>query len=80
MSFSCFSLPSGKILKLTLKKKYCNCPKNERNWLKNAVMCLKDAIEMANSADPDQTAPLGISLIRVCIVCSDLPVLILRIL
>ena len=37
----------------------------------NAVTSLKDADGMANSADPDQTAPLG-SLIWVYTDCSDL--------
>ena len=38
----------------------------------------KDADEMANSVDPDQTAPLGSSLIWVCTVCLDLCLPILR--
>ena len=41
-------------------------------------MLPKDANEMANSVDPDQTAPLGSSLIWVCTVCSDLSVPIFR--
>ena len=28
-------------------------------WLYNRVMCQNDADGMANSVDPDQTAPLG---------------------
>ena len=28
-------------------------------WLYHRVMCPNDADEMANSVDPDQTAPLG---------------------
>ena len=39
----------------------------------------KDANGMETSADPDQTAPLGSSLIWACTVCSDLYVPILRI-
>ena len=35
-------------------------------------MRLKEATGIANSVDPDQTAPFRSSLIRVCIVCSDL--------
>ena len=40
----------------------------------------KDADRMANSVDPDQTAPFRSSLVLVCTVCSDLSVPILRIL
>ena len=43
----------------------------------NAVTCPKDLAGMANSVDPDQTAPRS-SLIWVCTVCSDVSVLILR--
>ena len=46
----------------------------------NEAMNPKDAEGMANSADPDQTAPFRGSLIWVCTVCSDLPVPILGIL
>ena len=35
------------------------CPKMEQVWLNNAAMCPKDADGMANSVEPDQTAPLG---------------------
>ena len=35
-------------------------------------MCLKDPDRLANSVDPDQTAPLRSSLIWVCTVHSDL--------
>ena len=31
-------------------------------WLYNRVMSLNDADGMANSVDPDQTAPLGVCL------------------
>ena len=40
----------------------------------------KDADGIANSVDPDQTAPFRSSLIWVCTVSSDLPVPIFRIL
>ena len=36
-----------------------NCPENGTAWLNNAVMHPKDADRMANSEDPDQTAPSG---------------------
>ena len=44
----------------------------------SAVTRPKDADGMANSVDPDQTAPRS-SLIWICTVCSDLSVSILRI-
>ena len=51
-------------------------------WLYHRVMSPNDADGMANSADPDQTAPMVNSvdpdqtapLIWVCTVCSDLSV------
>ena len=48
-------------------------------WFYYAVMCLQEADGMANCVDPDQTAPRS-SLIWFFTVCSDLSVLILRIL
>ena len=42
-------------------------------------MSLKDADGMANSVDPDQTAPTRSSLIWIYTICSDLSVTILRI-
>ena len=55
-------------------------------WLYHRVMSPNDADGMANSVDPDQTAPLGAadcssrsSLIWVCTVCPDLSVRKLRI-
>ena len=42
-------------------------------------MCQRNADGMANSVDPDQTAPAGSSLIRVCAVCLCLSVLIFKI-
>ena len=39
----------------------------------------KDVERMANSVDPDQTAPQESSLIRIYTVCSDIYVLIFRI-
>ena len=37
----------------------CNHSKIWTTWLYHVVMSPKDADGMANSADPDQTAPLG---------------------
>ena len=37
----------------------CNHPKMLTSWLYQRVMHPKDADGMANSVDPDQTAPLG---------------------
>ena len=48
-----------KILKLGHQKSPCNFPKNRTVWFNNAVMHPKDADGMANSVDPDQTAPQG---------------------
>ena len=38
----------------------CNHPKSWTWWLYFRVMHLNDADGMANSVDPDQTAPLGV--------------------
>ena len=38
---------------------YNNCSKLGTLWSYNVGMCPKDADGMANSVDPDQTAPLG---------------------
>ena len=40
-------------------KNYCNHPKSWKRWLFLTVMHPKDAEGIANSVDPDQTAPLG---------------------
>ena len=54
------------------RKLCCNVPKiqTKRPYLR--VFCQKDLNEIANSEDPDQTAPLGSSLIWVCTVWPDL--------
>ena len=57
-----------------IQKIFCNHPKSWTRWLFLRVMHPKDAAEIANSVDPDQTAPL----IWVCTVCSDLSVQKLR--
>ena len=38
---------------------YHNCPKNLTVWFSSAAVQSRDADGMANSVDPDQTAPLG---------------------
>ena len=60
-------------------RKICyNHPKSLTMWFYLRVMCPNDAEGIANSVDPDQTAPLGAfsrsSLIWVCTVCPDLSV------
>ena len=58
-------------------KNYCNSPKIWLIWIVHRVMCLNDADGMANSVDPDQTAPWHSSrssLIWVYTVYSDLSV------
>ena len=47
----------------------CNLPKIQEKKPNRRVFCQKDAIVIANSEDPYQTAP---SLIWVCTVCPDL--------
>ena len=37
----------------------CICPKMELRTYSAVIMCPNDADRMANSADPDQTAPKG---------------------
>ena len=41
------------------RKNCCNYPKSWTVCFYDRVMCPKDADGMANSVDPDQTAPLG---------------------
>ena len=41
------------------KNSHSLCPRNETVWFYNVIMCLKDADEMANSVDSDQTARSG---------------------
>ena len=41
------------------EESYCHHSKTWTMWLYHRVMCPNDADRMANSADPDQTAPLG---------------------
>ena len=48
-------------------------------WLYHGVASPNDADGIANSVDPDQTAPLGLLLIWVCTVCSGISVRKLRI-
>ena len=38
---------------------YCNYPKIWSRWLKHTTMHPKDVEGIANSVDPDQTAPIG---------------------
>ena len=57
----------------------CNLPKIQTKRSNLRVFCQKDANVIANSEDPDQTAPLGASsLIWVCTVCPDISVRKLR--
>ena len=60
------------------QKSCCNHPKIWTTWLFWRVMHPKDTAGIANSVDPDQTAPRS-SLIWVCTVCPDLSVWKLRI-
>ena len=55
------------------QKMCCNHSKVWTMWLYHRVMSSSDADRMANSADPDQTAPRS-SLIWVCTVCPGLSV------
>ena len=41
------------------KKHSCNLPKNRTKRTNFGIVCQKDANGIANSDDPDQTAPLG---------------------
>ena len=74
------------------KGQYCKTPKNldtlkyccdySKIWTKllyHTVILPYNADKMANSVDPDQTAPEEVILILVCTVCPDLPVQKLRI-
>ena len=83
-----YSLPQyRKNPKYSDTPKICyNNPKIWTRWLYQKVMHPKDAAGIANSVDPDQTAPqeqsdLGLksSLIWVCTVCPSLSVRKLRI-
>ena len=56
----------------------CHHPKIWTNWLCHRVMSPNDVDGMANSVDPDQTAPRS-SLIWVCTVCPGISVRNLRI-
>ena len=61
-------------------KIYCHHPKISKRWHYHRVMCPKDAEWIANSVDPDQTAPLGaVCLIWVYTVCPGLSIWKLRI-
>ena len=62
-------------LNIRKPKKCLNHPKCWTRWLVLRVMHPKNAQGIANSVDPDQTAP---SLIWVCTVCPDLSVQKLR--
>ena len=53
------------------RNNYCNYPKIWLIWIFHRVMRPKDADRIANSVDPDQTAPQS-SLIWVYSVCPDL--------
>ena len=48
-----------KILKFGMPENLCNHPKSLTRWLFLRVMHPKDAEGIANSVDPDQTAPIG---------------------
>ena len=72
----------------TPEKICCNLSKIRTRWLYHRIMCPKGTDRIANSVDPDQTAPRGAvisgcssrnSLIWVYIVCPDLSVKKLRI-
>ena len=56
----------------------CNCYKKGAVWFYDPVIRTKDIDGMANSVEPDQTAPLRSSLICIFTVCFHLSVLILR--
>ena len=68
----CSATESSKSLKYAYRQIYRKFPKYSdtqklcsnhskilTKWLYHGVMCPNDADGMANSADPDQTAPLG---------------------
>ena len=64
--FECLCMPALKDhycktpKKLNTPKNYCNYPKIWQIWIFDRVMYVNDADGMANSADPDQTAPLAV--------------------
>ena len=54
----CFRLEYRKVPKFSdVRKLCCKLPKIQTN--KHRIFCPKDANGIANSEDPDQTAPLG---------------------
>ena len=64
---NCFTVLSGQLLIYRKFPKYldthkicCNHSKIRTMWLYHRVMSPNDADGMANSVDPDQTAPLGL--------------------
>ena len=63
-----------KLLNFRKPENFCNLPKIHTNRQSFRVFCQKDAAGIANSEDPDQTAPFRSSLIWVCTVCPDLSV------
>ena len=73
---SCQNITYRKILKFSdAKKRCCNLPKIQTKRPNLKEFCQKHANGIANSEDPDPTAPLpGSSLIWVCTVCPDLSV------
>ena len=44
---------------LDARKLYCKLPKIQTKRSNHNILCPKDANGIANSEDPDQTAPLG---------------------
>ena len=64
---------------LDARKLCCNLSKIQTKRPNNGVFRQKDANGIANSVDPDQTAPTRSSLIWVCTVCPDQSVRKLRI-
>ena len=42
-----------------MQNNYHICPETGTFWINNATMHHKDAGGLANSVDPDQTAPVG---------------------
>ena len=64
---------------LDARKLCCNLSKIQTKRPNHGVFCQKDANGIANSVDPDQTAPTRSSLIWVCTVCPDQSVQKLRI-
>ena len=58
----------------TLEIYCCTHPKIQTNWPYSREMPPKDAEGIANSEDPDQTAPLGAVLSGSALLCPDLSV------